>query len=149
MGDCGCPMGPHDPGCYCGCRPACESFVNSALLPFLGSGCGQCLIKYVTGPLWRGCDMINGNDCKDPERPSGLNAIKALVVLTFRPVKDIEDYKKAFGSYAKFVQASNPGIRAFFSFIDKGYALVRRVGPRSSHPGWSIFSTRCRQSDPS
>ena len=46
--------GPHDPACYCGCRPLCEGFVNTLLLPFLGSGCGQCLIKNVTGPLWRG-----------------------------------------------------------------------------------------------
>ena len=51
MGDCGWPMGPHSPACYCGCRPQCESFVNGCLLPFLQGSCGQCLIKNVTGPL--------------------------------------------------------------------------------------------------
>ena len=51
MADCGCPVGPHDPGCYCGARPVCEGFVDYCLLPFLKSGCGACLIKYVTKPL--------------------------------------------------------------------------------------------------
>lgn len=118
MGDCGIPTAP-TPACYCGCRPACEGFVNGCLLPFLGSGCGKCLIKNVTGPLWRGCDMINGRDCKSAERPSGLAAVKAVVVLTIRPVKDVPQYKEAYGKYAKEVQASNPGVRAFFSFMDK------------------------------
>ena len=119
MADCGCPVGPHDPGCYCGCRGACEGFVDNLLLPFFKSSCGACLIKKVTGPAWRGCDMINGNDCKDPNRPSGLNAITAIVVLTIRPVKNVEQYKEAYAAYATKVQAENPGVRAFFSFMDK------------------------------
>jgi len=119
MADCACPVGPHDPGCYCGCRPVCEGFVNTCLLPFLGTGCGQCLIHNVTGPLWRGCDMLVGIDSKDPDRPSGLNAIKAVVVLTIRPVKDVEKYKAAYAPYAIKVQSETLGVRAFFSFVDK------------------------------
>jgi len=114
-----CPVGLKDPACYCGCRPVCEGFVNCCLLPFLNSGCGQCLIHNVTGPCWRGCDSIVGIDARDPKRPSGLEAIKCVVTLTIRPVHDIEKYKAAFAPYAKEVQASNPGVRAFFSFIDK------------------------------
>ena len=122
-GDCGIntaafPMGP-TPAIYCCCRPICENFVNTLLLPFLGSENGQKLIKNVTGPLWRGCDMINGRDCKSPERPSGLNAVKAVVVLTIRPVKDVAAYAAAYAPYAKKVQAETAGVRAFFSFIDK------------------------------
>ena len=119
MADCGCPVGPHDPGCYCGARPVCEGFVDYCLLPFLKSGCGACLINYVTKPLWLGCDAISGRDSKDPERPSAVNAAQAVVVLTIRPVKNVALYKQAFGKYATKVQASNPGVRAFFSFIDK------------------------------
>lgn len=117
--DCCGALGPHDVACYCGLRPQCESFVNGCLLPFLGSGCGKCLIQNVTGPLWRGCDSINGKDCKPENRPSGLAVVKSVVVLTIRPVKDIEAYKAAFAPYAKKVQADTPGVRAFFSFIDK------------------------------
>jgi len=119
MADCACPMGPHDPACYCGCRDQCEAFVNGCLLPFLGTPCGKMLIKNVTGPCWRGCDMINGRDCKDPNRPSGLDSVKAVVVLTIRPVKDVEQYKAAFGKYATEVQEKTEGVRAFFSFMDK------------------------------
>jgi len=118
MADCGCPMGPHDPACYCGCRPVCEGFVNSCLLPFLGSSCGKCLIHNVTGPCWRTCDAINGRDCKDPKRPSGVEAAKAVVTLTCRAIKDVAQYKAAYDKYAKQVQSANAGVRAFFSFID-------------------------------
>lgn len=79
----------------------------------------RCLIKNVTGPLWRGCDAINGRDCKNPDRPSGLNAVKAVVTLTIRPVKDVAAYKAAYAKYAAEVQSNTPGVRAFFSFIDK------------------------------
>jgi len=130
MADCGCPLGPHDPGCYCGCRPLCEGFVDGCLLPFLGSGCGKGLIKYVTGPLWRGCDMINGRDCKDPNRPSALNAITAVVVLTFRPIKDETEYREKYALYAKKVQSENGGVRAFFSFFDKQRPKM------ALHVGW-------------
>jgi len=129
MADCSCPMGPHDVACYCGCRPQCEAFVDSCLLPFLGTGCGQMLIKNVTGPLWRGCDGIVGRDNMDPSRPSGLAAIKAVVVLTIRPVKDVEQYKAAYAPYATKVQESTAGVRAFFSFIDKSReSTVLQVG---------------------
>jgi len=120
MVDVGCPfMGPKDPACYCGCRPCCEGFVNCCLLPFLGSCPGKCLIDNVTGPCWRSCDMCCGLDNKDPDRPSGLNAIEALVVLSIRPVKDVAQYKEAYSKYATDVQANNAGVRAFFSFMDK------------------------------
>jgi len=119
MADCCCPVGEHDPGCYCGCRPLCEGGINCCLLPFLGSGCGKCLINNVTGPLWRTCDMLCGIDNKDPERPSGLNAVKAIVVLTYRPIKDVAKYKAAFAPYATKVQSETAGVRAMFSFIDK------------------------------
>jgi len=119
MADCCCPMGPHDPACYCGCRPLCEGFVNSCLLPFLGTGCGKCLINNVTGPLWRSCDACIGRNNMDPNRPSGLAVIKAVVTLTVRPVKDVAQYKEVYDPYAKNVQSSNAGVRAFFSFIDK------------------------------
>jgi len=120
MADCGCPVGPHDPGCYCGCRPLCEGFVNSCLLPTLGSSCGKCCIIGMFGkPCWLGWDGPCGRDNKDPDRPSGLNAVKSVVVLTIRPVKDVVAYKAAYDKYAKEVQSSNPGVRAFFSFMDK------------------------------
>jgi len=123
MGDCGIPcMGPHDPACYCGCRPLCEGFVNKLLLPFLGSGCGQCLIKNLTGPAWRTCDVITCKNTRDPTRESGVEGCKGVLVLTLRPVKNADDYKKAFDKYAKNVQASTAGIRAMFSFMDKNPA---------------------------
>jgi len=120
MGDCGCPMGPHDPGCYCGMRACCEGFVNSCLLPTLGSSCGKCcIIGMIGGPCWRSCDVICGRNNKDPKRDSGLDAVKGVITLTFRPVKDVAQYKAAYDKYAKEVQASNNGVRAFFSFMDK------------------------------
>jgi len=129
MADCCCPVGPHDPGCYCGCRPLCEGFVNKLLLPVLGSCPGKCLIDNVTGPLWRTCDKINGNDCKDPNRESAAAAAKAVVVLTIRPVKDVTRYKAAYDKYAKQVQSSTPGVRAMFSFVDtRRPGMVLQVG---------------------
>ena len=117
--DCCCPLGYQDPACYCGCRPLCEGFVNTCLLPFLGSGCGKCLINNVTGPAWRTCDVICMRDGRDSTRPSGVDAAIPVVTLTIRPVKDVAEYKTAYDKYAKAVQSSNPGVRAFFSFIDK------------------------------
>ena len=125
MGDCGilsdgdCGINTAmvgSPAIYCCARPLCEKFVDELLLPFLGSANGQNIIKNVTGPLWRGCDMINGRDCKSAERPSGLNAAKAVVVLTIRPVMDVAKYKEVYAAYAKKVQAKTSGVRAFFSF---------------------------------
>ena len=128
MGDCGCQTAP-TPGIYCGCRPVCEGFVDCFLLPFLQSGCGKCLINNIFGPTWRTCDAIIGNDNKDPDRPSGLNAVKAVVVLTIRPVKDLAKYKEVYDKYAKDVQASNAGVRCFFSFVDKSReSTVLQVG---------------------
>ncbi|EOD30526.1 hypothetical protein EMIHUDRAFT_123131 [Emiliania huxleyi CCMP1516] len=76
-------------------------------------------IKNVLGPLWRTCDTICGHDNKDPNRESAAGAAKAVVTLTFRPIKSEGKYRKAFAQYATTVQASTPGVRAFFSFMDK------------------------------
>lgn len=120
MADCCCPVGPHDPGCYCGCRGACEGFVNCCLLPFLKTGCGQkCVIGMFGGPCWRTCDVICGRNNKPDDRPSGYASAKPTIVLTIRPVTDIAQYKLAYDKYAKEVQAKTAGVRAFFSFVDK------------------------------
>ena len=71
------------------------------------------------GPLWWTCDTICGRDNKDPNRESAAGAAKAVVTLTFRPIKSEGKYRKAFAQYATTVQASTPGVRAFFSFMDK------------------------------
>lgn len=119
MADCGCPVGNKDPGCYCGVRGCCEGLINSAVLPLLKSGFGQCLVKNCLGPSWRTCDVVCCRNDRDPNRPSGLGSIKAVVVLTVRPVKDVAQYKEAYDKYAKATQKDNAGVRAFFSFMDK------------------------------
>ena len=96
-------LGPNDPAIYCCCRPACEGFVNSCLLPFLGSACGkvlyplpchhppfglltlstaaQCLIANCFGPIYHCCDKIQSRDEYASDRPAGVDSAKAVVVL--------------------------------------------------------------------
>ena len=119
MGECGCPMGPHDPGCYLGCRGGCEGFVDCFLLPFLGSACGKGCVIPAAGAVWLGCDKLCGRDVKFPDQSKPSRAASGVVTLTIRPVKDVAEYKAAYDPYAKKVQQGSAGVRAFFSFIDK------------------------------
>ena len=112
-------MGPHDPGCYCGARPVCEGFVNSLLLPLLGTGCGKTCIIGPAGACWLGCDKVCGRDTKFPDQSRPSRAANGVITLTFRPVSDVDAYKQAYDPYAKKVQQSNGGVRACFSFMDK------------------------------
>ena len=126
-----CCLGPHDIAFYCGCRPLCECFLSKVGLPLLATPCcgKMCLINMLGKPCYGCCDMLCMKDSKNPDRPSGLNAIKAVVVLTIRPVKDMAAYKAAYDKYAKEVQGSAEGIRSMFSFPDKDReGFVLQVG---------------------
>lgn len=126
-----CCLGPHDIACYCGCRGLCEPFLSNVGLPLLATQCcgKMCLINMLGKPFYGCCDMLCMKDSKDPDRPSGLNAIKAVVVLTVRPVKDVAAYKTAYDKHAKEVQGSTEGVRSMFSFPDKEReGMVLQVG---------------------
>jgi len=113
MAECGCPLGPKDPACYCGCRPLCEGFVNSIGLKLLKTVAPCC------GPAWRTCDMITCKDRPFSDQNVASRSSNGVIVLTFRPVKDVAQYKAAYGTWATSVQKSNAGVRAMFSFMDK------------------------------